>query len=452
MRHCLSLMVLCIALLLTPAYAAELVEPPPIAVPQLAPELVEKAIRIAAAERRWTVAAQEPGVLVADLAHRSHLARVRIKYDASQVSLTYLDSLNLDYEEDGGARTIHRSYNNWVGALADAIGRALQRSDLASAELPPDPSAPPPANPLAPPPAERFNNFAQIELAPLVLAPEFRDEGVNQRAADAIERKLRARLEPRIAQWNAVDPAGGRSLRIEPRIEDIRLIPGAARAISRLPLGDSALTVRVRYVEPASGRVIAEPIFRGGREAQEGERGAIDSGMLEHVAHSIAQYTIDHYALREPTGLPEGPARILQATDTVAVTTGYGDGVGTQPLRAECTWLDTLPDHIARFSKAKVVRADPAGPRADLELAITVAGVHASGGGAWGGVKYARLQGELRDRGFLVGSFEAQRQTKGGGFTACAAIEALGEVMGKEIAAWLQRPVLNARLGDLRKR
>ena len=77
-------------------------------------EDVEKAIRLAASNRGWTVTQLGPGRMIGRLAVRRHVAVVDITYDTKEFSITYRDSVNLDYT----GTDIHRNYNNWVKAFA----------------------------------------------------------------------------------------------------------------------------------------------------------------------------------------------------------------------------------------------------------------------------------------------------------------------------------------------
>ncbi len=94
---------------------------------------IAASIRLAAKEKGWQITSEEPGVMQATLPIRSHKAMVEIKYDASDFSIDYKDSFNLDYSPDDlvkGPRhrrrtvkgpRIHRNYNIWVRQLADRI-------------------------------------------------------------------------------------------------------------------------------------------------------------------------------------------------------------------------------------------------------------------------------------------------------------------------------------------
>ena len=62
---------------------------------------------------------QSPGLIVATLTLRDHLAVVEIPYSATSFSIRYKDSQNLRYNADD--RSIHSNYNGWVQNLNNAI-------------------------------------------------------------------------------------------------------------------------------------------------------------------------------------------------------------------------------------------------------------------------------------------------------------------------------------------
>jgi hypothetical protein len=107
--------------------ATTLVDPPPIAVPaKLTVKDVSKAIRAAIVTRGWVAAKDEKGVIDAILNVRAHEVKVAIQYDLKQVAIKYVDSKNLDYDEKGGTRHIHKKYNQWIDNMVGDITRALQ--------------------------------------------------------------------------------------------------------------------------------------------------------------------------------------------------------------------------------------------------------------------------------------------------------------------------------------
>ena len=125
MLHKLSLAIVTALALLT-AYAtavqaartADLYNPAPIAVPAKAtPAQVKTAIKIALQGRGWTHKEQAPGHIVATLVARKHEAKVDIRYDAREITIKYLDSVELNYEKTSDGEIIHQNYNGWIKNL-----------------------------------------------------------------------------------------------------------------------------------------------------------------------------------------------------------------------------------------------------------------------------------------------------------------------------------------------
>jgi len=67
--------------------------------------------------RGWDVTANAPGRIDARLPHGENTADIRIDYDASQATFSYVDSKNLDYLVEDGVASIHRNYYNWINYL-----------------------------------------------------------------------------------------------------------------------------------------------------------------------------------------------------------------------------------------------------------------------------------------------------------------------------------------------
>src|SRR4051812_30789321 len=90
---------------------AVLVDPAPIAVPAgLAAEDVAKAIKVGISRRGWVVSKDENSQIDAVLNLRAHSARVAIPYSATEVTIKYVSSEDLDYQENNGTKYIHGNY------------------------------------------------------------------------------------------------------------------------------------------------------------------------------------------------------------------------------------------------------------------------------------------------------------------------------------------------------
>lgn len=127
MLKVLAALLLALATCAAHARSAELVDPPPIAIPAgLGQAQVASEIRRALAGRGWAVSQERPGEIQATLYLRGHELRIALRHDAQAVRIAYLASANLDYEEAEGKRWIHSNYLGWIGFLAGDIEANLR--------------------------------------------------------------------------------------------------------------------------------------------------------------------------------------------------------------------------------------------------------------------------------------------------------------------------------------
>ncbi|MDH3212208.1 MAG: hypothetical protein OEM05_06960 [Myxococcales bacterium] len=130
----------------------------------------------------------------------------------------------------------------------------------------------------------------------------------------------------------------------------------------------------------------------------------------------------------------------------------YAQGVEVrQAVRDECQLETKVPGYIAQFG-SDVVLVDQLGGGRVLELAITE--VHAGGGGSFSGPMWMTVTGTLREGRRVVGTFRAKRFTTGGAFAGfkgtCSIIGRSTKAIGRDIAAWLENPGMDSKLGDAR--
>lgn len=89
---------------------------------------VEKAIRHALAGRGWKVVSHTPGLFKARYEKENrHSADIALSYNKSEVTISYLDSQGLlfENEEKDEGPVIHKNYNRWVRFLQQDIHRHL---------------------------------------------------------------------------------------------------------------------------------------------------------------------------------------------------------------------------------------------------------------------------------------------------------------------------------------
>lgn len=109
------------------ARQAPLEDPAPVAIPAgLTGEQVVKDIKRALIGRGWTVEEESPGEIASSLRLRTHVARIRVTWDATAIRIAYVDSVDLDYKQRKGKRFIHPNYLGWIGNIARDMGTNLQ--------------------------------------------------------------------------------------------------------------------------------------------------------------------------------------------------------------------------------------------------------------------------------------------------------------------------------------
>ena len=86
-------------------------------------------------------------------------------------------------------------------------------------------------------------------------------------------------------------------------------------------------------------------------------------------------------------------------------------------------------------------------------LAVTITGLSGESGGAWSGPKHLTIAGTLWKDGRVVGTFTAHRVTSGGIGGAyrgtCSLLARCARALGKDVAAWLRNPTMDAKLGEV---
>ena len=85
--------------------------------PSATDEEIEKTIWYAGRRLDWRISKVHSGELHGVFRKREHSATVAIPYNKMQFSILYLDSENLDYDDD----EIHVNYNIWIKRLAEQI-------------------------------------------------------------------------------------------------------------------------------------------------------------------------------------------------------------------------------------------------------------------------------------------------------------------------------------------
>ncbi len=82
---------------------------------------VKNAIFRAGQSIGWGMKEVKPGLIIATIFVRNHMAKVEISYSKKSFSIHYKDSAGLNYD----GTNIHRNYNNWIKNLEQRINSQL---------------------------------------------------------------------------------------------------------------------------------------------------------------------------------------------------------------------------------------------------------------------------------------------------------------------------------------
>lgn len=152
-----------------------------------------------------------------------------------------------------------------------------------------------------PAPATAFSQYGRIEVRPVAFKAGYTG---NTAALAKIGANFENELAPALKQWNS-RPANGRTLTIEPIVEEMSFKSVGRRVMLGMLAGSSGVLMRVTFRDQ-SGRVIANPEFFQRASAMSGaiSLGANDNLMLTRVARLASNYVIANYehAVGGPSG------------------------------------------------------------------------------------------------------------------------------------------------------
>jgi len=152
-----------------------------------------------------------------------------------------------------------------------------------------------------PAPAEAFSAYGRIAVKPVRVASGQR---ANQSGVAKIQANLDKDLANALADWNK-RAENGRSLVIEPVIEQMEFTHGASRVLFGPLAGSSGVLMRLK-ISDALGNQVASPEFfqRADAWAAGFVLGVHDNLMLTRVANLASEYIIANYSVAKggPTG------------------------------------------------------------------------------------------------------------------------------------------------------
>lgn len=144
-------------------------------------------------------------------------------------------------------------------------------------------------------------------------------------------------------------------------------------------------------------------------------------------------------------GWLEEPKPGIKITETIG--TLQEDSINPD-IKNSCPWDTELPNYLAGMTFGNVYRvSDDLGSIPGKKLKLTVITSRLLGGGLYTGPKWLKVTGSLIENGQEIGSFIALRQSYRA-WTGCGISDRLSYEIAYDISNWLQKPSLDARLGD----
>jgi hypothetical protein len=162
-----------------------------------------------------------------------------------------------------------------------------------------------------PPPSLALGSFDRIEVSRIDMPENYASQKANKKALASLQKNLDEKIASTLTEWNARTPSNDppRVLQLQPRVEKIKFIGGGARFFAGALAGKSAVLMRVRMIDAATGDVIADPEFYQHAAAMSGawSMGGADNAMLARVTSLIVDYLNANQsnAVGGPTGSVE---------------------------------------------------------------------------------------------------------------------------------------------------
>jgi hypothetical protein len=143
------------------------------------------------------------------------------------------------------------------------------------------------------PTSVKLSTFPTVTMKKVEIAPDFASASTNQRAANKIETVLFRDMRlafPDLREAGEEEVRTG--LLIEPLIQEIKFIGGAARFWVGAMAGSSAVLMKATFRDASTGEIIGEPQFYRDAGAYKGawSMSVSDNRMLEAIARDLFDY------------------------------------------------------------------------------------------------------------------------------------------------------------------
>jgi len=147
----------------------------------------------------------------------------------------------------------------------------------------------------------KFSEYDLFFIKPLVIDLKIKADYNNEKATKVIEEGLFKEL---FAVFGVLDPVSEydpskpqNTLIIEPTIEKMKSVSGAARVFTGVLAGGSAVVLKTTYIDAETNKIIAAPSFYQQANAWGAAYsvGRSDRAMLDRIASLAASYAQNNY-------------------------------------------------------------------------------------------------------------------------------------------------------------
>jgi hypothetical protein len=149
-----------------------------------------------------------------------------------------------------------------------------------------------------PAPTTPLSSYERFELKPIEMVDSVANDQAKAAVAKDLETRLQAMVQPLFTQWNAArSDRPAKTLIVQPRVTQLRVVHGVTRAFAGAFAGDSSITMDLELRDAATGAVIAKPTIGRNANAVAGawSFGATDQNLVGYIADIAAEYLQRHH-------------------------------------------------------------------------------------------------------------------------------------------------------------
>src|SRR2546421_5950840 len=150
-----------------------------------------------------------------------------------------------------------------------------------------------------PPPTASLSSYGKFELKSMALGDAVAKDEAKAAVAKDLDTRIQERMRPLFAQWGAetAGASSAKTLVVQPRIINLRVIGGATRFFAGALAGDSSITMDLELRDAATGALVANPTIVRNANAFAGgySVGSTDQNLLNYIADIATQYLQEHH-------------------------------------------------------------------------------------------------------------------------------------------------------------